>query len=427
MKKRQWIAASIVTAAAIIFIGFFLMKGNDGRGSGEEQGMSQTPQGHVHGAPPEPSTRQPDQGQGQMPDMETGSQPVQEPPPGTDEEEVPTIEIPQDMQRLIGVKTVAAAVAPMTKTVRLTGSIEYNEQKLFTVNTKVEGWIEKLHVDYTGRYLKKGEPVLEIYSPDLQAAQQELINISAWNQPGEASSTEKLVSDDVEHLKEAARQRLRLWDISDQQIRKIENTGKPLRTLTITSPVSGYVVQRRATRGMRVMAGEPLLDIADLSDVWVVAEVNEADAGLIRQGQQVNISVTALPGKVFPSRIDYVYPSMNPETRTLRVRCTLRNPGNIMKPAMFASVDLKVDMGRRLAVPETAVMDTGERQVVYVDRGEGLFEPRQVSTGIRTGGMSEVLSGLKAGERIAASALFLIDSEAQLEGVTPAAPPAHQH
>ncbi len=431
MKRKQWIAAGTILAlAAVVLIVFFTLKDNGRQAADEAQvdhsvhqgntretpaetgGDETAPQDHVHGAPPV------------APDSADEGEPS--------EEEIPTVEIPEDMQRMIGVKTTMAQVVPMTKTIRLTGRIEYNEQKLFTVNTKVEGWIEKLYVDYTGRYMKKGEPVLEIYSPDLQAAQQELINISAWKNPGGSSSTDKMIAGDLERLTEAARRRLRLWDISEEQIRRIEKTGKPMRTLTVSSPVSGYVSQRYATRGMRVMAGEPLLDIANLSEVWVVADVNETDASLVRPGQQVSITITGLPGRAFRSRIDYVYPSMSPETRTLKVRSTLDNPDDILKPAMFAAVDLKIDMGSRLAVPEEAVLDTGERQLVYVDRGEGLFEPRTVTAGLRARGMREVISGLKSGERVASSALFLIDSEAQLKGVAPAseaAPqtPAHQH
>jgi Cu(I)/Ag(I) efflux system membrane fusion protein len=288
------------------------------------------------------------------------------------------------------------------------------------VNTKVEGWIERLYVDYTGRHLKKGEPLLEIYSPELLSAQQELINLDAWEKPDNTVPMDVMTTKDSERLANAARQRLRLWDVSDAQIERIMKTGKPIRTLTIISPVSGYVVQRYATRGMKVMAGEPLFDIADLSQVWVVSQVNEADAGVIHQGMPANISVSGIPGKVFSAKIDFVYPALSEQTRTLKVRCSLPNPGETLKPSMFATVEIAVNIGRRLSVPEDAVMDTGERQIVYVDKGEGLFEPRVVVAGQRADGRREIVSGLKNGERVASSALFLIDSEAQLKGVAPA-------
>ena len=390
MKINRWSVAGIIIVAVIgAAVGYGIMKG-------EKQAPSDE-QGHVHGAPP-----------------------VVEQPAAAADEEPPTVEIPEDAQKLIGVKTVPAGVVDMTKTIRLTGRIDYDEKLLFTVNTKVEGWIERLYVDYTGRLVKKGEPLMEIYSPDLFSAQQELISLSGWKKPEGASGVDSMLDADSEKLKQAARQRLRLWDISDAQINRIVRTGKPERTLTIASPVSGYVVKRYATRGMRVMAGEPLFDIVDLSRVWVVSQVSEPDMALVKPGQEARITVAGLPGTVYSSRIDYVYPVINEQTRTLEVRSTLPNPGETLKPQMFATVEIPVGLGKRLAVPEDAVMDTGERQIVYVDRGEGLFEPRAVTSGIRAGGRREIVSGLKAGERVAASALFLIDSEAQLRGVAPA-------
>ncbi len=333
--------------------------------------------------------------------------------------EAPAVEIPEDAQKLIGVKTASAQVVDMNKTIRLTGRIDYDEKLLFTVNAKVEGYIERLYVDYTGRLVKKGEPLIEIYSPDLLAAQQELISLSHWKKSEGASGVEGMLDADSEKLKSAARQRLRLWDISDAQIERIVKTGKSERTLTIASPASGYVVKRYATRGMRVMAGEPLFDIADLSRVWVVSQVSEADMAMVKPGLETSITVTGLAGTIMKARIDYVYPVINEQTRTLEVRSSLANPKEILKPQMFATVEISVGLGKRLAVPEDAVMDTGERQVVYMDRGEGMFEPRAVTSGVRAGGRREIISGLKVGEKVAASALFLIDSEAQLKGVAP--------
>jgi len=405
MKKKPWfVAAAVLSIIAVILVGVLVLKVGPGRQADQVQDRAAP---YVHGAVPDAPS----------------------PAPGEESDiaaEPPTIEITPDMQRMLGIKTVAAALAPLTRTIRLTGRIEYNEQRLFTVNTKVEGWVEKLYVDYTGRYLKKGEPILELYSPELLAAQQELINLSAWRIPG-GTSTEAMISTDLERLRDAARQRLRLWDISNDQIGKIEQTLTPLRTLTISSPVSGYVARRGVTRGMRVMAGEALLDIADISEVWIMAEVSESDAGLVRVGQPVKITVTGLPDTVYATSIDYVYPSLTPETRTLKVRGTLKNPDGILKPAMLATAAIPLDLGVRLSVPEEAVMDTGTRQVVYVDRGDGLFEPRVVTAGLRADNKREILGGLGSGERVAAAALFMLDSEAQLKGVTPLAPPAHRH
>ena len=293
---------------------------------------------------------------------------------------------------------------------------------------KFEGWIEKLHVDYTGRYVKKGEPLAEIYSPELIATQQELINLIKWTKQSKEVKDEnisRMLSKDSETIVEAAKQRLRLWDISDAQIKKIEETGKPIRTLTLYSPVSGYVVQKMAFQGMKVMPGEKLFDIVDLSSVWMISDIYENEISLIREGQTATISLSYFPGKDFTSKIDYIYPALSADTRTSKVRFTIPNPGGKLKPQMFTNVEIKIPIGKKLAVPDEAVLDTGMRQIVYVDKGEGNFEPREVMLGVRAEGFREVLAGLKAGEKVASSATFLIDSEAQLKNVTPLG--GHKH
>ena len=344
---------------------------------------------------------------------------VKEPPAN---EEAPTIEIPEDKHQLIGLKTVEVTIQTLQKVIRTVGRVEYDERRQATVNTKFEGWIEKLYIDYTGKYVRKGEPLAEIYSPELIATQQELINTLKWASRGKEVKSEtigSMLSRDAETIVEAARQRLRLWDITDEQIRKIEETGKPIRALTVYSPVNGYVVQKMAIRGMKVMPGEKLFDIADLSTVWIISDVYENEMQLVREGQTAVISLSYFPGKEFSSRIDYIYPALSGDTRTAKVRFTVPNPGGLLKPQMFTNVEIKIGLGKKLAIPEDAVIDTGERQVVYVDHGDGNFEPREVQLGARVEGMREVLKGLKAGEKIASSATFLIDSEAQLKNVTP--------
>ncbi|MBI5847414.1 MAG: efflux RND transporter periplasmic adaptor subunit [Nitrospirae bacterium] len=341
-----------------------------------------------------------------------------------------TVEIPEDKQQMIGVKTVDAAVHELKKIIRTVGRIEYDERKIATVNAKFEGWIEKLHVDFSGRYVKKGEALAEIYSPELVATQQEFINALRWadqsNNNGKSETMKTLLSKDASSLVEAARKRLKFWDISDDQIKKIEETEKPVRTLTLYSPVSGYVVQKMAVRGMRVMPGEKLFDIADLSNIWVLADIYESELPLIKQGQRAKITLSYFPGREMNSVIDYIYPTLSAETRTAKVRFTLPNPGNQLKPQMFTNVEIAISLGRKLAVPSEAVLDTGTRKVVYVDKGDGNFEPREIKTGAGVDGLTEVLDGLKAGEKIASSAIFLIDSEAQLKGVKPLAS-GHNH
>ncbi|MHB8111506.1 MAG: efflux RND transporter periplasmic adaptor subunit [Syntrophorhabdaceae bacterium] len=352
-------------------------------------------------------------------------------------EEPPTIEIPVEKQQLIGVRTTPAAVMPLRKIVRTVGIIEYDERKLTTINTKVEGWIEKLYVNYTGTYVKKGDRMADIYSPELWATQQEFINLVRWSkkttglavktnrEPADANTDfANMISKDAGTILEAARKRLKLWDISDAQIRKIEQSETPIRTLTVYSPVSGYVLQRYAVQGMKIMAGEKLLDVADLSNVWVVADIYEYEFPFIKVGDTAKIRLNSFPGKELTSRVEFVSPTMSAGTRTMKVRFSIPNPGGQLRPQMFADVELAVELGKKLALPDEAVIDTGVRKIVYIDKGDGNFEPRQVLTGARAEKMIEITSGLKAGEKVASSANFLIDSEAKLKGIEAPQTPA---
>jgi Cu(I)/Ag(I) efflux system membrane fusion protein len=345
------------------------------------------------------------------------------------DEEPPTIEIPVEKQQLIGVKIAEVSVKPLQKIIRTVGRIEFDERRIATVNTKIEGWIERLYVDYTGRYVKKGEPLAEIYSPELIATEQELINAIKWTSDSPKSNSQSamnsMLSRDAAKLLEAAKQRLRLWDISEEQIKKIEETGKPARTLIIYSPVNGYVVQKMAVQGMKVMPGERLFDVADLSTLWVLADIYEYEMSLVKPGQKAKIILSYFPDREFSSKIDYIYPSISNTTRTAKVRFEIPNSGGQLKPQMFTNIEVRIDMGKKLAIPDDAVIDTGTRQIVYVDKGDGYFEPREVMLGIRGEGLREVIRGLKTGEKVASSATFLIDSEAQLKNVTPLG--GHKH
>jgi len=338
-------------------------------------------------------------------------------------EEAPKVEISPEQQQLIGVKTATVAWMPMSKVIRTVGRVEYDERGLSTINTKFEGWIEKLYIDYVGRYVKKNEPLAEIYSPELLATQQEFLNVLKWSKTpaGEpkVDVLSEMIAKDANSLLEAAKQRLKLWDITEAQIQKIEETGAPVRTLTLYSPVSGYIIQKMVVQGMRVMPGEKLFDVADLSTLWVIADVYERELPLIKIGQEARITLSYFPGKTYVSQIDYIYPSLSTETRTAKVRFTIANSNGQLKPQMFSNVEIKIHLGQWLAVPESAVLDTGQGHVAYVDTGDGYFEPRQVTLGLRAERMAQIIDGLKAGEKVAVSANFLIDSEAQLKGVKP--------
>ncbi len=347
--------------------------------------------------------------------------------------EVPTVEIPKDKQQLIGLKTATVSVEALTKDIRTVGLVEYDQRKLNTINTKLEGWVEKLYINFTGTYVRKGDPIADIYSPELWATQQEFINMVRWAKgaktrgEGRTAATNgqedlnvaSLIDKDALSLVDAARQRLKLWDISDSQIRKIEESEKPIRTLTVYSPFSGYVLQKNVNQGQRIMPGEKLFDIADLSSVWITADIYEFELPIVKVGDSATVQLAYFPGKQFATRIDFIYPVLEGETRTVKARFSIPNQGGLLKPQMFTNVELKISLGRRLAVPSDAVINTGVRRIAYVDKGDGNFEPREVMTGVETDRLVEITAGLKAGDKVAFSANFLIDSEAKLKGVEP--------
>jgi Cu(I)/Ag(I) efflux system membrane fusion protein len=346
-------------------------------------------------------------------------------------EEAPAVEISPDKQQLIGVKKVEATVRPMDKLIRTIGRIEYDETKLVTVNSKVEGWIEKLYVNYTGRYVKEGEPLAEIYSPELFATQLEYLNLLKWRTEkahrfqrnlefrwgDRYGTTGQMITFDLEAMIQVAQQRMRFWDITEEQIEELEAEEKPKMTFTLRSPAAGFVIQKPAVQGKRFEVGEKLFDLADLSNLWVISDIYVYELPFVKVGYPAKISFSFLPGKELTSRIDYIYPLLAGETRTAKVRFVIPNPGGQLKPQMFTNVEIKIDLGKRLVIPEDAVIDTGTRKVVYVDREEGYFEPREVTLGLQGEGVVEVTKGLKAGEKVAAAANFLIDSEAKLKGV----------
>lgn len=336
-------------------------------------------------------------------------------------EEPPLVEIPLEKQQFIGVRTATVQMKSVQKSLTTVGRIEYDEKKLATINSKVEGWIEKLYVDYTGKYINRGEPLAEIYSPELLATQQEFINLLKWKKSAELRTTnaelKNMLTRDTDSIIEAAKQRLSLWDITDEQIKKIEETGKPMRTLTLYSPLSGFVVQKAVFQGMRVMPGEKLLDVADMSTVWIIADVYEYQLPLIDVGQEAEITLSYLPGRIFKSKIEFIYPSLSSDTRTAKIRFSLLNKDHSLKPQMYTNITIKRNLGKRLIIPDDAVIDTGKRQVVYVDKGDGFFEPREVVAGLKADGAVEIIKGLMAGEKVASSGNFLIDSEARLKGI----------
>ena len=327
----------------------------------------------------------------------------------------PEIKINPDKVQKLGVRTETVELRELTRTVRAVATIQANERQLHTVSPRFEGWIQKLHVNTTGQYVKRGEPLLEVYSPDLVTAQQEYL--IAWKGVQSVHGASPEVEASMRTLVDSALQRLRNWDISDAELQRLQQEGKVRQYLTLRAQANGVVMEKRAVAGMRFMPGEMLYQIADLSSVWLLADVFEQDLGLVRQGQPAKIRVDAYPDKAFTGTVTFIYPTVTPETRTAKVRIELPNPAGQLKPAMYARVEIASGRGRGkvLAVPDSAVLDTGTRQLVLVQRAEGAFEPRPVKLGMRTDGYIEVLDGLKAGENVVVSANFLIDAESNLK------------
>ena len=326
----------------------------------------------------------------------------------------PVVKINPDKVQKLGVRTETVEMRELTRTVLAVATIQANERQLHTIAPKFEGWIQKLYVNTTGQYVKRGEPLLEVYSPDLVTAQQEYLIASKGVQSMKGASPE--VEASMRTLVDSALHRLRNWDISEAELQRLQQEGKARQSLTLRAQASGVVMEKKAVEGMRFMPGEMLYQIADLSSVWLLADVFEQDLGLVHLGQSVKIRVDAYPDKTFTGKATFIYPTVTMETRTAKVRIELPNPAGQLKPSMYARVELASGHGRKiLAVPDSAVLDTGTRQLVLIRRGEGAFEPRVVKTGMRADGYIEILDGVRIGEEVVVSANFLIDAESNIK------------
>ncbi len=329
----------------------------------------------------------------------------------------------------LGVRTEAVQLRALDKTVRASGRIEPDERRLFTIAPKFEGYVERLHVNVTGQPVSKGQPLLEVYSPELVSAQREYAvaaqGVDAlYEAPPEAQSGMK-------QLAESSLQRLKNWDISEEQIKALVKTGVTQRTLIFRSPASGIVMEKKAVQGMRFMPGEMLYQVADLSHVWVIADVFEQDIALVKAGSKASVRINAYPDKEFSGTVTYVYPTLKAETRTIPVRIELANPALLLKPAMFAQVEVQVSPRTKvLTVPLSAVIDSGTRQIVLIQHAEGRFQPHEVRLGARSDTYVEVLGGVQEGDQVVVTANFLIDAESNLKaavgGFASAPPPASQ-
>src|SRR2546427_3284190 len=323
------------------------------------------------------------------------------------------IAIPAATRQLIGVRTAPVSYAPLAQEIRAVGTVEYDERKLTKVNLRVSGWIEQVFINAIGQSVRAGQPMLTLYSPDLLATQDEyLLALKAQAQLEGSPLAE--ARQDAAALVASARERLRLWNLNDEQVEAVERRGKAERVLTVYAPSSGIVLKRQALPGNYVEPGTTLYELADLSTVWIHGDIYESEITSVRLNQPAGVTFEAYPGETFRGKVAYIYPYLNEATRTVRVRMELPNPHLKLKPGMYGNVMLHVDAGRRLVVPKEAVLDSGLRELVFLELAQGVYQPYPVKLGRRSQEYVEVLEGIKEGDSVVTSANFLLDAESKL-------------
>ena len=324
-------------------------------------------------------------------------------------------------RQLLGARTVVAEIAPFVKTIRAVGQVAIDERRMQHVHTKIQGWIEHLHAGAVGETVRRGDPLLTIYSPELLASQREYL--VALDQRSRVAAAESGVVGDADRLIESAKRRLLLQDMSEVQIAELATTREAQKIVTLYSPVSGTITARNVSHGERIESATSLLDIADLEQVWVLAEIYESELPFVKDGQEATIALSYLPGRTFSGRVSLVSPLVNAATRTVQVRVELDNRDLVLRPGMFANVEVRADLGRRLSVPKDAVLRSGARNIVFVSPTEGSFEPREVELGLELSDRWEITSGLKEGESVLAAANFFVDAESKLKSALAEARP----
>ena len=345
------------------------------------------------------------------------------PPPPETETPLSPIQLSAERLQSIGVKFGTVQRKDLKDTIRTTGSVAIDERRLSYVQTRISGHIEKVFADATYQYVRKGQPLFTIHSPELVAAEREYL-LAKQNTQDLSKSSVPGVATGAASLLESSRERLAQWDIPQREISRLETTGAVEETLVVDSPVSGYITERNALPNLMVQPDTRLYTIADLSTVWILAQVFQNDLGRVKVGSRASLTVDSYPGRVFQGRVDFIYPDMDMATRTARARLVFPNSRLTLTPGMFVNVSLEVELGKQLAIPASGVLQSGMRQIVFVDRGGGYLEPREVQLGPQANDEYIVLKGLRAGERIVTSANFLIDSESQLQAAMGSYAPA---
>jgi RND family efflux transporter MFP subunit len=320
---------------------------------------------------------------------------------------------PQRLQT-IGVKTATVTLRDINDQLRIPGNVDINEQQVSYVQTRFPGWIQKVFANATYQYVRKGQRLFTIYSPDLVSTEQEYL-LAKQNQTSFSQDMHGTAIKEGDWLVQAASDRMRQFGVPISEITKLEQTGKVEHDIEIESPVTGYITERNALPNQYVQSDTKLYTIADLSSAWVYANVSQSDVGRLKPGNRATVTVDAYPGRQFSGSIDQILPQVDPMTRTVRVRLVFSNPGVVLKPGMYVNVNIDVPLGRQLVIPSSGILQTGTRQIAFVDHGEGYLEPREIEIGPRVDDHTVVLKGLRNGDRIVSSANFLVDSEAQLQ------------
>lgn len=324
-----------------------------------------------------------------------------------------SVKITAKTEKTIGLNAEKIEVREISKTIRAAGTVTYDERKVANIQSKVSGWVEKLYLDFTGQKVRKGDYLLEIYSPDLVSTEEEFL-LAVKNRAVSPKNGDQEMGRMGEGMYEAARKRLQYFDVPEHQIAELEKNGKVFKTLHLHSPFDGVLTGKQVFAGMQVQPGMTLYTVADLSTIWVQADVYEQDIGWVKPGDKAVITLPAWPGKKFIGRVRYINPFLEKETRTVKVRMEFDNPGLELKPEMYASVEIGTGNHMGVAVPTEAVIRGGRKDIVIVAKGDGLFEPREVKIGVEGDKYLEALKGLDAGEMVVTSAQFLIDSESNL-------------
>jgi len=348
-----------------------------------------------------------------MPGMQAPPEQTTQPAP-PEQPALTSLQLSPERLQSIGVKVAEVKRQQSHDEIRATGTVDVNEEKLAYVQTRFPGWIQRVFADATYQFVRKGQPLFTIYSQELVSTEQEFL-LALRNRQALAVNNPNRATDEATWLVDAARQRLQQWNVPDSEIARLEKTGQVQREITITSPATGYITERNALPNQTVEPDTRLYTIADLSTVWVNAQVFQNDIGRLKPGNPAAVTVDAYPGRTLNGQVDQVLPQVDPATRTVRVRLVFANPGLLLKPGMFVNVSLGVPLGMQLVIPASGVLQSGTRQIAFVDHGNGYLEPREIETSGATDDRVIVRKGLKPGERIVASANFLIDSESQLQ------------